>query len=176
MYHGRQRSRNHSFDGTILRGEADDLVKESAALDELGSRFEADKALLESEIEKVQNSRISDENKKALIAKLDDAIAALQKQYDKDVTENLEDVHSNLEACTEDMQEAADDLEEEGRDLRGIRMDASLTDASAAADAAEAKKKEFEDMKHEYVEKLELQIQQANLQKRNILARRLRGR
>ena len=47
-------------------------------------------------------------------------------------------------------------------------MDVASKDTSAAAGAAEAKKKEFETMKSNYVEKLKLQMEQAETQRRNI--------
>ena len=49
-------------------------------------------------------------------------------------------------------------------------------DTSAAADAADEKKEEFENMKREYAEKLKLQMEQAQMQQRNIRNRRITGR
>lgn len=176
MKHGRQLGRNKSLDGTILKKESGDQVEEGTKLHELGAKFETDKAKLEDEIDKVQNSKISEADKRKLIAQLNAAIEALQEQYDRDVTEEEERVQEELMEQIESMQEAADELERQAADLRGIKMEAAATDASAAADAADAQKQEFEQMKAEYVEKLNLQIEQAAIQQRNIRARRLSGR
>ena len=176
MRHGRQLSRNKSLDGTILNKESGDQVQEGTKLHELGVKFESDKAKLEDEIEKVQNSKISDADKRKLIAQLNAAIEALQEQYDQDVTAEEERVQQELMGQIESMQEAADELERQADDLRSIKMEAASTDASAAADAAEAQKQAFEQMKAEYVEKLNLQIEQAAIQQRNIRNRRLSGR
>lgn len=176
MRHGRQLSRNRSLDGTILQKESGDQVQEGTKLHELGVKFESDKIKLEDEIEKVQNSKISDADKRKLIAQLNAAILTLQEQYDHDVTAEEERVQQELMGQIESMQEAADELERQADDLRGIKMEAASTDASAAADAAEAQKQAFEQMKAEYVEKLNLQIEQAAIQQRNIRNRRLSGR
>ena len=74
------------------------------------------------------------------------------------------------------MDQTIDELTEQVDVLRDVTMDAATTDASAAADAADAKKQEFEQMKEEYTEKLRLQMEQAEAQQRNIRNRRLNGR
>ena len=128
------------------------------------------------EIEKVQNSKISDADKRKLVAQLEGAITKLQEQYDKEVTEEERKVQEELEGQIESMQEAADEMERQADSLRNVQMDAASTDASAAADAAEAQKQTFENMKSEYVEKLKLQMEQAEIQQRIIRNRRLSGR
>lgn len=176
MKHGRQLSRNRSLDGTILQKESHDQVQEGTKLHELGVKFESDKAKLEDEIEKVQNSKISDADKRKLIAQLNAAIVVLQEQYDRDVTAEEQRVQQELLVQIDSMQEAADELERQADNLRSVEMEASSTDASAAADAAEVQKRAFEQMKAEYVEKLNLQIEQAAIQQRKIRNRRLNGR
>lgn len=176
MRHGRQLSRNKSLDGTILRKESGDQVQEGDKLHELGTKFESDKGKLEAEIEKVQNSKISDADKRKLIAQLDNAIVALQEQYERDVTEEEQRIQEELMGQIESMQEAADELEHQATDLRAVKMEAAATDAAAAADAAEDQKRAFEEMKKEYVDKLNLQMEQAAIQQRNIRNRRLSGR
>lgn len=176
MRHGRQLKRNHSLDGTILQKESNDQVQEGIKLHELGTKFESDKAKLEDEIEKVQNSKISDADKRKLVAQLEEAITKLQEQYDKEVTEEERKVQEELEGQIESMQEAADEMERQADSLRNVQMDVASTDASAAADAAEAQKQTFENMKSEYVEKLKLQMEQAEIQQRIIRNRRLSGR
>ena len=42
MLHGRQRGKNRSLDGTIIRNESDNKLQEGTKLHELGKRFEAD--------------------------------------------------------------------------------------------------------------------------------------
>lgn len=176
MIKGRQLSRNRSLDSTILKKESGDKVQEGDRLHELGSKFETDKGKLEDEIEKVKNSKISDADKRKLVAQLEGAIVALQEQYDREVAEEEERQQQELMGQIESMQEAADELERQSADLRALKMEAASTDAAAAADAADEQKRAFEEMKKEYVDKLNLQMQQAEIQRRNIRNRRLSGR
>lgn len=176
MRHGKQLSKNRSLDGTIIKEESDNKVQEGEMLHKLGEKFKSDKETLESEIEKVKDSIISDEDKREIIAQLEIAIEKLQEQYDQDVTAEEERLQQELMEQTESMQEAADEFDRQADDLRGVKMEAASTDMSSAAEAAEAKKQSFEQMKAEYVDKLNLQIEQANIQRRNIRKRRLSGR
>ena len=173
---GRQLGRNRNFDSTILKKESGDQVQEGDRLHELGTKFESDKYKLEDEIEKVKSSKISSADKQKLVAQLEGAIIMLQDQYDREVTEEEERQQQELMDQIESMQEAADELEHEAADLRAIKMDAAATDTAAAADAADDQKRAFEEMKKEYTEKLNLQMQQAEIQRRNIRNRRLSGR
>lgn len=172
----RQLSLYKSLDGTILNKESSDYVDEGTKLHELGAKFESDKMKLEDEIDKVQNSKISETDKRNLIAQLNAAIEILQEQYARDVTAEEERVQEELMGQIDSMQEAADELERQASDLRNIKMEVASTDASAAADAADAQKQAFEQMKTEYVQKLNLQIEQATIQQRNIRNRRLHRR
>lgn len=176
MKFGRQLIRHENFDGSILSKEASDQVNEGAKLHELGSKFESDKLKLEEEIDKVRNSKLSDDDKKRLVTQLNVAIEVLQEQYDQDVAEEEQRVREKLIERIDSMQEAADELDHQASDLRSIKMEAASTDASAAADVADAQKQMFEQMKAEYIHKLNLQIEQATIQQQNIRNRRLSGR
>lgn len=161
---------------TEIDKEAGEQVSEGDKLHELGTKFESDKGKLEDEIEKVQAANISNKDKQKMIAQLNTAIEKLQEQYEEDVSREEERVQEDLCQQIEQMNAAVDELEEQADSLRSVTMDAASTDASAAADAAEEKKREFEQMRDSYVEKLQLQMEQAEIQKRNIRVRRLSGR
>ena len=176
MFKGRQLGRNKNLDSTILRKESGDQVQEGDRLHELGAKFEADKEKLEAEIDKVKTSKISDADKQKLVAQLESAITALQEQYDREVTEEEERQQEELMEQIESMQEAADEMERQAADLRAVKMDAAATDAATAADEADERKRAFEEMKKEYTDKLNLQMQQAEIQRRNIRNRKLSGR
>ena len=107
---------------------------------------------------------------------MEGGIALLQEQYDKEVAEEEAKIKEELEDQIESMQEAADEFEKQADSLKNVQMDVASKDPSAAAEAAEAKKKEFETMKSNYVEKLKLQMEQAETQRRNIRNRRLSGK
>lgn len=59
MVHGRQRSRNRSLDGTILKGDAAALAQEGARLQALGEKFVEDKEKLGACMERVKKSRMA---------------------------------------------------------------------------------------------------------------------
>ena len=159
-----------------LHKETGEQVSEGDRLHELGAKFEEDKTKLEDAIERVQASSIKPEDKAKMIAELNAAIDALQAQYEDDVAAEEAKVQEEIEGQLEQMDQTIDELTEQADSLRGVTMDAASTDASAAAEAADAKKQEFEQMKEEYTEKLRLQMEQAEMQQRNIRNRRLSGR
>lgn len=159
-----------------LHKETGEQVSEGDRLHELGAKFEEDKTKLEDAIERVQASSIKPEDKAKMIAELNAAIDALQAQYEDDVVAEEAKVQEEIEGQLEQMDQTIDELTEQADSLRDVTMDAASTDASAAAEAADAKKQEFEQMKEEYTEKLRLQMEQAEMQQRNIRNRRLSGR
>lgn len=159
-----------------LRKETGEQVAEGDRLHELGAKFEADKTKLEDAIDRVQAANIKPEDKARMIRELNSAIDALQAQYEDDVAEEEARVQEEIEGQIEQMDAAIEELSEQADSLRDVTMEAASTDATAAADAADSKKQEFEQMKHEYVEKLRLQMEQAEIQQRNIRSRRLSGR
>lgn len=159
-----------------LHKETGEQVSEGDRLHELGAKFEEDKTKLEDAIERVQASSIKPEDKAKMIAELNAAIDALQAQYEDDVVAEEAKVQEEIEGQLDQMDQIIDELTDQADSLRDVTMDVASTDASAAADAADAKKQEFEQMKEEYTEKLRLQMKQAEMQQRNIRNRRLSGK
>ena len=58
------------LDSAKIKSESDDLIEEGTALQELAERFNADKNKLEDEIEKVEKSPLSAEDKKRILEEL----------------------------------------------------------------------------------------------------------
>ena len=159
-----------------MREKAEDLAGRSEELHRLGMKFEFEKAEFEKRLEAVENSRIAEEDKRKLISAIETAIELLQEQYYCDVEVIEKQIEEDLASEIEEMQDASDELEKEAADLRGVKTEAATTDVSAAADAADEKKEAFDRLKEEYVERLNLRIEQANIQQQNIWIRRLTGR
>lgn len=176
MVHGRQRSRNRSLDGTILKGDAAALAQEGARLQALGEKFVEDKEKLGACMERVKKSRMAAADKVATLAELTDAMERVQDQYARDVTLEQQRLQEEQREVQETMQEAADEWQRQSDDLHAVRMAAAGTDASAAADEADRQKEKFDQMKAEAVEKLRLQMNQAAAQQRRILSQRLSDR
>ncbi len=159
-----------------LHKETGEQVAEGDRLRGLGEKFEADKTKLEDEIDRVQASKIKPEDKARIIAELNAVIDALQAQYDNEVAAEQARVQKEIAGQIEQMDQAIDELTEQADSLRDVTMEASATDASAAADAADEKKQEFEQMKEKFDEELRLQMEQAEIQQRSIHDRRSGGR
>lgn len=168
--------RGRSLDRGVIRAETDKRIDEGTKLQMLGEKFEEDKEKLENEIDKVQNSSISEEDKRTLINELNMAIEMLKEQYDTEVADEEERVQNELVEQLDAMQEGANESARLAKEFRDVQMEASNTDASAAADQAEEHKREFEQMKAEYLEKQELLREQAVIQQRKMRLRRLTGR
>ena len=141
MLHGRQRGKNRSLDGTIIRNESDNKLQEGTKLHELGKRFEADKAKTWERDNKSSECKNFRSRQKKLIAELEGGIALLQEQYDKEVAEEEAKIKEELEDQIESMQEAADEFEKQADSLKNVQMDVASKDTSAAAEAAEDQKK-----------------------------------
>lgn len=173
--HGRELSRNKGLDGTIIQKECDNHLSDLEGIHKLGEKFESDKQKLEAEIEKIQTSSISPSDKSRLISVLNAAIEKLKIQYDHEVAEEEAKLQKSMLEQIENLQNLADELNNQADSLRSVQMDAASTDASAAADVADSKKQAIEQMKAQYLEQLNLKIQAAKIQQRNILNRRRGG-
>ena len=173
---GMNTMKREGLDREEARREADDRVRKGRELGELGRKFELNKEKLEDEMERVRDSRIPEKDKRALLLKLEEALQEVERQYERDVLEKEKETQAELVELTEIMREEADKLKEEEEHLRDVRLDVAETDTSAVADAAEAGKKAFEEMRREYVDKLKLQMEQAADLERRMRARRLSGR
>ena len=156
------------------KSESDDLIEEGTALQELAERFNADKNKLEDEIEKVEKSPLSAEDKKRILEELKKAVQDLQAQYDREVAEKQKQVYEALEEEIQLIDDLTEELDKQATSLRDVNPEAASTDASAAADIADDQKKENEEMKEEYLGKLKLQKDQAEMMARQIRTRRLR--
>lgn len=177
MLHRRMHGLYKDIDRSVVENEANDKVKESERLQELGQAFLEDKAKLEAEYEIIENSAVlSPNHKKELLQNLKDAILLLQEDYERKVTEQQLKGQEELRNKTEILQEAADELDTQIESLQNVRMDVAATDTDAAIEAAKAEKQKFEQMKAQYVEQLNLKIEQQQIQRRDIMRKRFSGR
>lgn len=176
----RSRGMNLGRHGEIGYAELDNRINENFdegnRLHELAIKFSSDKIKLEDEIDKVRSSKISEKDKKRIIETLITAIEELQQQYEDDVAAEEIKVQKEIMDDFETIDEAVEELDQQVDSLGNITMDASATDAKAAANEAENKKQEFIRMKNKNTEKLKLQMEQAETMKRQIMARHLSGK
>ena len=164
------------FDQDAMKKEADDSAADYDKLHELGQKFESDKAAIEKAIDQVENSAMSSADKKQTLLRLRSELEQLQKEYDAQVTEAEKELEKDIRDQIDDFKEAADEAQEQADSLNDVELDTGSADLSAAADAARAQKEAYEKLREENVQRLELKIQQAEIQKRNMRSRRLSGR
>ncbi|MBR5509863.1 MAG: hypothetical protein IKV59_07400 [Lachnospiraceae bacterium] len=178
---GKVKTRNKGMDTKGLdcysiQKEASDQIQKNERLRELGEKYVRDKETLEKEIEKVKAAKISEEAKTKLIGELEGAIRTIQEQYAEAIVEEESRVEEDLEIQLELMREMAEEFGQQADSLRDVQVEVVGKDASdAAAAEAEAQKTEFERMREEYGAKLQLQMEQAQMQRRKIMLRRLSG-
>ena len=164
------------FDQDAMTKEADDSFADHDKLRELGEKFESDKAAIEDAIDRVEASSLSTSDKKQQLLNLKSELEKLQKEYETQVTEAEKEIEDEIREQIDNFQEAADEAQEQADALLGVQMDTGVADLSGAADAAIAQKEAYERLRQENVQRLELKIQQAEIQKRNMRSRRLSGR
>lgn len=169
--------RKGCLDSSKIHGDAAEKVREGEQLiGELGKKFETDKATIELMIDEIEYDNKSYEEKKEILKGLRNMLEDLQKQYQKEVMEEEYKVQEEIKEQLEIMQEAAEEFSQDADSIRNMELEVATASTDDSVRAAEEKKKEFESMHKEYVDKLNLQIEQEKMQERNILARRLSGR
>lgn len=176
---GMDLNRQRDIECTEIYNETEELLDErNQLINELGKKFESDKIKLENEIEKINATKVLDDKpeiRKQMVEELNIAIEKLQEQYNQEVTVAEEQLQEEIQKRIEGMDGTIEELDQQADSLREVSMDVSLTNASGAADVAENRKHELEQKRKEYVERLQHQMEQADMLRRNILARRLGG-
>lgn len=158
----------NNLDSSILKEGVEDQIEKGVEFQKLGNKFEEDKKKLEDEMDKVQKSFISESDKKKIIEKLMESIVELQAKYKNDIIELREEVYKNIQESIEKMETAQMELEKQSDSIRNLAMHFDSSDTSEAADAAELKGKEFENMKNETEDKLRKQMEEAEKQDEKI--------
>lgn len=170
-------NRKGCLDSSKIRSDTNEYVSVGKRLiDELGKKFETDKATIELAIDSIENDNKSYEEKKKILNGLRKMLEDLQKQYEREVTEEEYKVQEKIREQLEIMQEVAEEFIQNADSIKNMKLEVVSASTDDSVRAAEEKKKEFEAMHKEYVDKLNLQIERAKMQQRNILARRLSGR
>lgn len=169
-------SNDNVHDKQALKKEFEENIGISKELYILGEKFNADKAKLEAEIDKTRRSRISDEDKRKIIAQLNEVIHTLQEQYNENVTKENQKVYEKNEGLIKSMQEQEDKLRQLADNFSNITMEVAITDASSAANVAVTEKRSFESLKNESTNELKHQREQEENQKIKILNRPFRER
>ena len=176
MGFGRSLKHGHELDYDELKRESDQQVQDGRKIGGLGAKYLSDKERLEAKIQDVQNSNLSENNKNKLIAELQSVITTLQDEYETEIVEEQDRIQENLQNEIQAMQEAMEELVRQAESLRNEKFDVGSTDISAAADTADSEKERLDTLKSEYTEQLKNQVEQAEIQRRNMRNKRFGGR
>lgn len=173
---GMNLGRHEGLDYEAIKNESNDMVAKGNEINERGIKFESDKEKLEDTIDNVLNANIGAEDKRAMLAELDDALDKLQAQYEADVANEQARVQKEIMLQLEKMDQNIDELSELSSSMDDVKLDVAYMDTSSAAKEVDVLKQNFEQMKRDYTERLRNQVEQAEQQQRNIRARRISGR
>lgn len=168
-------SRGPKLNMNVLKKEADGVHPEYRELRERALEFMQDKDNLEKAREIVKNSQ-NEEDAARIISGLDSVIEKLEQQYLQEVVETERQLNEAYQEIIDDIGKEAEEFRKQGDDLRRIDLKQGKTDATVAAEEADAKKRELDNMHREEWERLRLQIEQQEQQRRYMQRRNISKR
>lgn len=159
---------DHETDSKI--SEIDDSIRY------LGGKFENEKAAIERDMQDLEEANVSDDDKILIREALQKQLDETRRQYDDQITKLIEIRQREVESLLNEMQDSADEFGETAENLRSETLEATGDDLGEAADAADEKKEQFQQMKEDYAQQLQIRVQQAEQQRRNMMSNTLSGR
>ena len=171
MARGFQKSKG-SLDGRVIKRNVERTKERDEGLHEEGEKFWRDKEALEEQYRIIEESSLSAEDKRKTLEALKQLAITREKDFEDKVEKEREKLQEEQKDKIEEYSSGIEELSEEADSLRGVKLEADSADASAAIAALDEKKAEFEQYKADAQEKLRLQIQQAEMQARNMRNKR----
>lgn len=171
MGRGFQKSKG-SLDGRVIKRNVERTKERDEGLHEEGEKFLRDKEALEEQYRIIEESSLSAEDKRKTLEALKQLAITREKDFEDKVEKEREKLQEEQKEKIEEYSSGIEEISEEADSLRGVKLEADSADASAAIAALDEKKAEFEQHKADAQEKLRLQIQQAEMQARNMRNKR----
>jgi hypothetical protein len=160
----------------VRKQETEETQSEYSKIHELGTKFEADRAELDRTIEAIEMSDATDEYKEKARAKYEYAVEKLKEKYDRDVKEEEQKLEQELIEQEESAIESSQEHKKVAEETRKSKFEVSDVDMSEAAELAEQAALEMENIAKATADKRKLLKEQADIQRRNVRAQRLRSR
>lgn len=135
---------------------------------EEAEKFLRDKDVLEQHFEDIDESSLSNEDKIKALGALKELALMREKDFDEKVAKERERLHEEQQCEIDDVTSGIEEISEEIDSLENTHLEADSVDASTVIETLKDKKSEFEVEKEKYKEQLRLQIQQAEMQARNM--------
>lgn len=165
-------------DKDALKHELSNCEKVGKELFEQGEKYRKDVETIEKEMERVKNSGLSETDKKNFLGALEISKELTQVEYQEKVEKPQEEVQDYMQLNLDETQEQIGELEATEECLNEMTMEGMEKERTLGAmmTDVQSQKQAFETMKTEYLEKLNLQMEQAKIQKQNIFKKQLSGR
>lgn len=174
---GRGKVLSRSSESTrVRRQETEQTQSEFKRIVELGKKFEADRAELDRQIEAIEMSDATEEYKQKARAKYEYAVEKLKEKYDRDIKEALDEEDQKLIDQAESAKESSLEHKRVAEELKKTQLEVADVGMSDAVVQAEQESQEMANIEKSISEKRKLLKEQADIQRRNVRAQRLRGR
>ena len=171
MSRGFQKTKG-SLDRRAITRTVEKTKERDEGLHEEGGKFLRDKEALEEHYRLIEESSLSAEDKRKALEALKELALLREKDFEDNVEKEREKLQEEQEDRIEEYSSGIEEINEEADSLRGVKLEADSADASEVISALDEKKAEFEKYKADAEEKLRLQIQQAEIQARNMRNKR----
>lgn len=154
----------------------EEKTSESERLKKAGAELVADKEKVENELDRIRTSTGDEEVKKRLEKYLTEEIEKVQRRYVQEIAEAQEKLHEEIQDVLQVVKDNLENLIKTQEQMDTLKKDAPSVDLSTAENEVESKKKDYEALHRESVQKLQLQMDSAARQQREMFRRRISGR
>ncbi len=156
-----------SLDSRTIGRHRTEFEEKEKTIYEEAEHFLSDKEVLEQHFENIDESSLSNEDKRKALEALKELAILRQKDFDEKVEKERERLREEQQEINE-VTLGVEEISEEIESIKNTRLEANSEDATTVVGALEDKKSEFEVEKEKYKEQLKFQIQQAETQARNM--------
>lgn len=157
-----------SLDSRSIGHHRENFEEKERTIYEEAEKFLRDKDILEQQFEDISESSLSTEDKRKTLEALKELVLMREKDFDEKVTKERERLQEEQQREIDDVTSGIEELSEEIDTFENTHLEADSVDASSVIETLKDKKSEFEVEKEKYKEQLRLQIQQAEIQARNM--------
>lgn len=164
-----------SVDIKTIKDAVDRISYENRKTVALGEKFLSDKDVLEKEIDNIEDSSLSYEDKKKILEELKKDLQRIQKEYEFQVIEENEKLQERQEEEIEKLNDAYEELIEQEENLRLMKFGAGSM-STLAADEVTRKKEEYKKLRDTLIAQKEFEREQLKKQFEEMKKIKFRGR
>ena len=157
-----------SLDSRTIGHHRTEFEEKDKTIYEEADKFLKDKEVLEQHYKDIDESSLSNEDKIKALEALKELALMRERDFDEKIIKERERLQEEQRHEIENVTSGVEELSEEIDTLESTHLEADSVDASSVIEILKDKKYEFEDEKEKYKEQLRLQIQQAEIQARNM--------